>query len=107
MMKQQIAHTLRELRENKKLSRKQVANMIKKSEKTIDAWENARAQPDIECFFQLCRIYGVENIEKTFETIKIEISEQQKIHEQKLIDAYRKHTDMQAAVDRLLKIENE
>lgn len=104
-IKKQTAQILRELREKKGMTRKEVAKELGKSEKTVDAWENSRTQPDIATFFELCRMYGVENIEKTFVLSADIISEQQKRHEKEVILAYRAHPDMQKAVDRLLKIE--
>ena len=50
---------LKALRVNKEMSRKQVAQAIKRSESTIKKWENGEtfpAQPDIEA---LCVLYGV------------------------------------------------
>lgn len=104
-IKKQTADILRELREKKGITRKEIAAIFGKSEKTVDAWENARTQPDICIFFELCQLYGVENIEKTFMINATEISEQQKKHEKEVIEAYRANPDMQKAVDRLLKIE--
>lgn len=104
-IKKQTAEILRELREKKGMTRKEIAGAFGKSEKTVDAWENARTQPDITTFFELCRLYGVENIEKTFMLPTVSISEQQKKHEKEVILAYRANPDMQKAVDRLLKIE--
>ena len=106
MSRATIAHALKRLREKSGLTANQVGEMLGKSGKTVNAWENNRGQPDAEMLIKLCDIYNVENIidqfrddsEKEFFTV----SEKEK----KLVLAYRSHPEMQSAVDKLLGIDN-
>lgn len=62
MSREYIAQTLKRLREQQGLTADQVGEMIGKSGKTVNAWENNRGQPDAEMLMQLCEIYKVDNI---------------------------------------------
>lgn len=104
MSREHIANTLKRLRIESGLTADEVGEMIGKSGKTVNAWENNRGQPDAEILIQLCDIYKVDNILKEFSGEKTSLS--LTAHEVDLIKSYRNHPDMQKAVDRLLKIEN-
>lgn len=104
MSRERIAQTLKKLRIESGMTADEVGRIIGKSGKTVNAWENNRGQPDAEMLIQLCDIYNVDNILKEFsgdQSSSLKLSE----HEQNLILAYRDNTDMQLAVDRLLRIE--
>ncbi len=106
MSREYIASVLKRLREKSGLTADQVGEMIGKSGKTVNAWENNRGQPDAEILMQLCSIYNVKNILAEFNPN----SEQDDIvlskHEKALIIAYRSNFAMQSAVDKLLGIED-
>ena len=57
-----LAIKLKEYRERSGLSAKEVGNAVGKSEKTINAWEHGRGQPDADMLFVLCNLYKIENI---------------------------------------------
>lgn len=108
MSRDYIASTLRRLREATGLTADQVGELVGKSGKTVNAWENNRGQPDAEMLMTLCDIYHVENILAEFNPQKIEnpiagLSP----HEVKVITSYRSQPDMQKSVDRLLGVEDE
>jgi len=102
MSRESIAKTLKRLREQSGLTADQVGNILGKSGKTVNAWENNRGQPDAEILMRLCDIYNVEDIlsefrDKTSESA-IALSEKEK----KIILAYRSRPEMQIAIDTLL-----
>lgn len=104
MSRKYIAQTLKRLRLQSGLTADEVGELINKSGKTVNAWENNRGQPDAEILIKLCDIYHVENILNEFQENKpsnILLTE----HEKEVIIAYRKLPEMQKAVDRLLEIE--
>lgn len=105
MSREYIAQTLKRLRKQTGLTANQVGELLGKSGKTVNAWENNRGQPDAEMLIRLCDIYNVADILAEFRTD----FEQEKIaltkHEKHLILSYRNHPDMQTSVDRLLELD--
>ena len=106
MSREYIAQTLKRLRLQSGLTADEVGQLINKSGKTVNAWENNRGQPDAEILIRLCDIYNVDNILKEFQRDKSEDLLLNK-HEKKVIVSYRNKPEMQPAVDKLLGIENE
>ena len=104
MSREYIARTLKRLRMEKGLTADQVGEMLGKSGKTVNAWENNRGQPDAEILMKLCDIYNVKNILSEFqpENSRKEISLSD--HEQAVITAYRNNPNMQSVIDKLLDI---
>lgn len=103
MSRETIAKALKRLREQSGLTADQVGEMVGKSGKTVNAWENNRGQPDAEMLMLLCDIYNVSDILSEFRDEPQEafaVSE----HEKAVITAYRDNPDMQNAVDRLLSV---
>lgn len=66
MSREYIASVLKRLREASGLTADQVGELVGKSGKTVNAWENNRGQPDAEILMLLCEIYGVEDVLATF-----------------------------------------
>lgn len=103
-----IANTLKDLRlTQNKYSCDQVGEIIGRKGKTVNAWENNRGQPDIETFFFLCQLYEVKSIDETFGLSISNIMEVQESFEDKLIKAYNDYPEMQSAVNRLLRLDDE
>lgn len=103
MSRETIAKALKRLREQSGLTADQVGEMVGKSGKTVNAWENNRGQPDAEMLMHLCDIYNVSDILAEFRDEPKEafaVSE----HEKSVITEYRNNPDMQNAVDRLLGV---
>lgn len=107
MSRETIAKVLKKLRMQSGLTADQVGELLGKSGKTVNAWENNRGQPDAEALMMLCDIYKVQNILEEFKDIpeKKQILPSKK--EENLILAYRAHPEMQDAVNRLLGIEKQ
>ena len=110
MSKEYIASVLKRLRLKSGLTADEVGEMVGKSGKTVNGWENARSQPDAEILLQLCDIYKVEDIMFEFRELKEVMNEKQitlTSHEKKVVTAYRNKPEMQPAVDKLLGITDE
>lgn len=106
MSRATIANALKRLREKSGLTSNEVGEMLGKSGKTVNAWENNRGQPDAEMLIKLCDIYNVENILDEFR----DPSESNEVFatsekEKKLVTAYRSKPELQFAVDKLLGID--
>lgn len=106
MSRENIAKTLKKLREQSGLTADQVGAMIGKSGKTVNAWENNRGQPDADTLIQLCDIYNVDNILDAFRE-SASTAFVCSAHEIALITAYRNNPAMQEAVDKLLGIQSD
>lgn len=63
MSKETIGFTLKKYREMNHITVKDVAEKLKKSIKTIYAWENGLGQPDIKTLIELCRMYNIDDFE--------------------------------------------
>ncbi|MDO4167161.1 MAG: helix-turn-helix domain-containing protein [Eubacteriales bacterium] len=75
--------------------------------KTIYGWESGQTQPSADTLMYLCSLYQIDDILGTFGYINSTKEEPIHLtpHERKLIRAYRKQTDMQPAVDKLLDLD--
>ena len=107
-----IAERLKFYRKKNNLTIPQVSELLSETQpvaaKTIYGWESGHTQPDADTLMRLCCIYRIDNILEIFgykSTKKslFNLSPQEK----NLIEEYRKHPDMQKAVQRLLEIEKE
>lgn len=58
MPKEEIAKTLKRLRQAANIKRQEVADALGVSVKTIGHWETGYAQPDANTLFSLCDMYG-------------------------------------------------
>ena len=76
---------------------------LKVAEKTVYGWESSATQPDADTLLLLCDIYNIDNILGTFGYTDEEPINLTK-HEHHLIEQYRKHPEIQDAVDKLLDI---
>lgn len=74
MTKQEIGQILREAREAKRFTRKQVAEALERNEKIIGHWETGYSQPDANTLFELCDLYEL-SIDDAFGKKKTENSE--------------------------------
>ncbi len=106
MSRETIAKALKRLRLQSGLTAKQVGDILGKSGKTVNAWENNRGQPDAEMLMSLCDIYNVSDILAEFREDyrdAFAVSD----HEKEVITAYRENAEMRPAIDRLLGINKE
>lgn len=61
-----LASKLKQLRQQAKLSTKEVGDAVGKSDKTINAWEHGRGQPDAEMLFLLKDVFNIQSMEQFF-----------------------------------------
>lgn len=108
MNKLLIKDKLKQLRLDCQLTADEVGNMIGKSGKTVNGWENGRSQPDVETFLKLCDIYKVNDIFTEFNVKDLFADNKNNFllseHEKQVITAYRARPEMQNAVDTLLNV---
>ena len=72
--------------------------------KTVYGWESGQTQPDADTLLVLCKIYKIDNILETFGYTYAEEDLRLSEEERLLIQNYRKHTEMQPAIKKLLNI---
>ena len=106
MKNEMIAKVLKEYRKNNNLSVKEVAEILENksmvvAEKTIYGWESGQAQPDADTLLVLCDIYNIKDVLGTF-GYRSDKHFYITNHEKELIFKYRKHPELQSAVDKLL-----
>ncbi len=107
MSRESIAKALKRLREQSGLTADQVGELVGKSGKTVNAWENNRGQPDAEMLMRLCDIYNVGDILAEFRNESSDSAFAISDKEKSVILAYRQNPAMQSAVDKLLGVESE
>lgn len=98
----QIGLRIRKFREANNMTQKQLADKIGVTGSRVSNWEQGIHRPDVDILANICTALNVSPSELL--DIHININELS-AHEQKLITAYRKHTDLQRAVNILLGIE--
>ena len=101
-MSYQIGLRIRKFREANNMTQKQLADKIGVTGSRVSNWEQGVHRPDVEILANICTALNVSPSELL--DIHININELS-AHEQKLLTAYRKHTDLQRAVNILLGIE--
>ncbi len=104
MSRETIAKALKRLREQSGLTADDVGELVGKSGKTVNAWENNRGQPDVDTFFQLCDIYNVGDILAEFKENSPQNVFSLSNHEKKLVTAYRNKPELQYSIDKLLDV---
>lgn len=108
MKNEKISEVLKNYRKLNKLSVRDVSGLLKEkslnvAEKTIYGWESGQTQPNADTLLMLCEIYNIENILSTFGYTNKEPINLTK-HEETLIKHYRKHPEIQDAVNKLLDV---
>ena len=106
MKNRKIAEVLKAYRKMNNLSVRDVTELLeekslKVAEKTVYGWESSATQPDADTLLLLCDIYNIDNILGTFGYTDEEPINLTK-HEHHLIEQYRKHPEIQDAVDKLM-----
>ena len=109
MKNEKIAEVLKEYRKRNNLSVRDVSGLLKKksltvAEKTIYGWESGQTQPNADTLLILCELYNIENVLGTFGYSKDEELNLTN-HEHMLILNYRRHPEIQEAVDKLLDLQ--
>ena len=104
MSREHIANVLKRLRKAKGYTADQVGELIGKSGKTVNAWENNHGQPDAEMLMMLCDIYEVKDILNEFrETPNKKTPPPLTAEENRLLEAFGKlnQNGKQEAVNRV------
>ena len=102
----EIGEVIRKYRKEKHLTQEEMANCLGVTVPAVSKWETGHTQPDADTLMRLCRIYEINDVlecfnYKTQKKSMFRLSPQ----ERNLIEEYRKHTDMQRAILKLLDIE--
>lgn len=100
-MKYEIGKRIRKYREDRKLSQKDLADMIGVSNSRISNWEKGINRPDADIIADLCRVLQIS----PSELLDVHLStDELNDQERKVIQAYRIKTELQEAVNILLGI---
>lgn len=102
-IKEEIACNLVFYRKKSKMTQKALADVLGVKDNTITQWEKGVNSIDIEVLFNICGILKVD-INDMFGEYAIG-GDRFNQREKELIFAYRDNPEMQAAVDKLLNIE--
>lgn len=101
-MKYEIGNRIRKYREDRKLSQKQLAELIGVSNSRVSNWEQGINRPDADILAELCRALQVS----PSELLDVHLSDEEITEqERKVLQAYREKTELQNAVNILLGIE--
>lgn len=101
-MKYEIGNRIRQYREKKKLTQKQLADMIGVSNSRVSNWEKGINRPDADIIADICRALDVSP--SVLLDVRLSTDELND-KERRIIKAYRVKSDLQKAVDILLGIE--
>ncbi len=58
-MKYEIRYKIKELRKEKKMTQKELAKLVNKSETGLASWEQGLSEPSVNDIRLLCQIFGV------------------------------------------------
>lgn len=101
-MKYEIGNRIRKYREDRKLSQKQLAELIGVSNSRVSNWEQGINRPDADILAELCRALQVS----PSELLDVHLSDEEITEqERKILQAYREKTELQHAVNILLGID--
>lgn len=101
-MKYEIGNRIRKYREDRKLSQKQLSELIGVSNSRVSNWEQGINRPDADILAELCRALQVS----PSELLDVHLSDEEITEqERKVLQAYREKTELQHAVNILLGIE--
>ncbi len=108
MRNEHIPRVLKEYRKRNHYSVSDVSILLRDrsvdvAPKTIYGWESGQASPSADMLLTLCEIYNITDILSAFgysDTEDFCVTRSERI----LIEAYRKHPDMQPAIHKLLDL---
>ena len=101
-MKYEIGARIRQYREDRKLSQKELAQQIGISNSRVSNWEQGVNRPDIDTLAAICVALNVSP--STLLDVRLSPDDMND-QERKVILAYRKKTDLQQAVNILLAVD--
>ena len=98
----EIGLRIRKYRESNNMSQKELAKKIGVSNSRVSNWEQGINRPDVDFLASICKALNVS----PSELLDIRLSNDElNDHERKLIMSYRKHPELQHAVNILLGID--
>ncbi len=101
-MKYEIGKRIRQYREARQLTQKQLAEQLGISNTRVSNWEQGLNRPDADILAALCRVLDVS----PSELLDVHLSgEELTEHERRVLEAYRTKRELQTAVHLLLGIE--
>lgn len=100
-MKYEIGNRIRKYREDRKLSQKQLAELIGVSNSRVSNWEQGINRPDADILAEICRALQVSPSELLDVHLMDGLTEQ----ERKVLQSYRAKPELQQAVNILLGID--
>lgn len=104
MLKYEIGKRIRQYREERGMSQKELADKIGVSNSRVSNWEQGINRPDADILADLCRVLKVSPSELLDVHLSTdELSDQ----ERKVIQAYRTKKELQQAVNILLGLEDQ
>ena len=109
-LKPAISLKLKKLRNDLGYSTEYVSQQLNNSgfnisPNTLYNYENGVSQPKADMFISLCKIYNVEDFNIFFDAESSNEKKSINHTEQKLLNAYREHTEMQPAINKMLDID--
>lgn len=104
MLKYEIGKRIREFREDRGMSQKELADKIDVSNSRVSNWEQGINRPDADILADLCRVLKVS----PSELLDVHLStDELNDQERKVIQAYRTKKELQQAVNILLGLEDQ
>lgn len=106
MPNKQISNILKEYRKRNNFSVADVSIMlhehcIEAAPKTIYGWESGQTSPNVDTLLTLCKMYNITDVLSVFNYTDNNYFHITK-YEQRLIESYRRHPELQEAVGILL-----
>lgn len=103
-MKYEIGSRIRMYRKERGLTQEQLADKINVTKSRVSNWEQGINRPDADILTDICRVLNVS----PSDLLNVHLSSDDlTARERKVIQAYRKKTTVQNAVDILLGIEDD
>lgn len=104
MLKYEIGKRIRQYREERGMSQKELADKIGVSNSRVSNWEQGINRPDADILADLCRVLKVS----PSELLDVHLStDELNDQERKVIQAYRTKKELQQAVNILLGLEDQ
>ena len=97
-----IGLRIRNFREARKMTQKQLARLIGVTNSRVSNWEQGLNRPDVDLLADICRALSVSPSELLDFNL---LSEELTCKERRVVQAYRDKTHLQGAIDILLGID--
>lgn len=109
MKNEYISKVLKEYRKKNHYTVKDVSFLLGErsldvTPKTIYGWESGQAKPSADMLLTLCEIYNITDVLSAFGYNEDDTFFHVTASERALIESYRKHPDLQKAVNKLLDL---